>query len=153
MKLKNNGNTMNIHNSYFAITNPLTILDRWLHPYQYNATVLLRDKNLLVSWTKRADQALRNRSQPLFAEMQLYFSCVVKKRVLFHDTSTDPSVSVNPNLAISFRAVPASSCSPEEFARNYPIDGEFDSQAAKQMRPSQLNIDFKNQQWVANFRI
>ena len=144
---------MDLHNSYFAITNPLIILDRWLHPYKHNATVLLRDKSLLVSWTKRADQALKKRTQPLIAEMQLYFSCVVKKRVLFHDDASEPSISVNPNLAIRFRAVPASSCSPEEFARNYPIDGEFDSQASKQMRPSQLNIDFKNQQWIANFKI
>jgi len=144
---------MNIHNSYFAITNPLTILDRWLHPYKYTTTILLREKNLLISWTKRADQALKTRTQPLIAEMQLYFSCVIKKRVLFHTSSDIPSTPVNPKLNIVFRTVQSTSCSPEEFAQNYPIKQDFDSQAANQMHPSQLNIDFKNQQWVANFNI
>lgn len=144
---------MDFSHSYFSITSPLEILDRWLHPFNYSATILLRDKNLRINWTKRADQALKIRTRPLIAEMQLYFSCVVKKRVLFHNNSDIPSLSINPYLNIIFRTVQSSACSPEEFANNYPVNQDFDSQAAKKMHPSQLNIDFKNQQWVANFTI
>jgi len=144
---------MDFRNSYFSITSPVKILDRWLNPYQYTETVLLREKKCHVNWTKRANKAFKNRAQPLIAEMQLYFSCVIKKRVLFHSHSSVPSMPVNPHLDIIFRTVQSNACSPEEFASNHPVKQDFNSQAARQMHPSQLNIDFKNQQWVASFSI
>ena len=144
---------MDLRNCYFSITSPLEIFDRWLHPFKYQTNISLRDNDLSVSWTTRADRALKARTQPLIAEMQLYFSCVVKKRVIFNSHAVHDTTPVLPGLEVCFRAVPASSCSPEEFARNYPVDGEFDSQASKQMHPSALFIDFKDQQWVASFNI
>ena len=45
------------------------------------------------------------------------------------------------------------SCSNTSDGSIKSIKQDFDSQAANQMHPSQLNIDFKNQQWVANFNI
>lgn len=144
---------MDLRHSYFSITSPLEIFDRWLHPYICTAIVSLRDKNLLVNWTKRADQALKQQADPLLAEMQLYFSCVVKKRVLFHSNSDINAIPVNPYLNIIFRTVQASSCNPDEFAKHYPVEQDINSAAANRMCPSQLNIDFKNQAWVADFSI
>ncbi|MGD8526809.1 MAG: hypothetical protein PVJ63_11210 [Thioalkalispiraceae bacterium] len=144
---------MDLAHSYFAITSPITILDRWLHPFRFSKSVQLGDYPLEVRWTKRADRALAKRAQPLNAEMQLYFSCVVKKRVVFENDKNRPTVTVTDKLAVNFRAVPASSCSPEEFASNYPIDGEFNSDASRKMHPCRLDIDYKNQQWSASFQI
>ena len=144
---------MNLHNSYFAIKNPFEILDRWLHPFKHNTRIQLRGKNLDIQWTGRAEQALKQRNSPLTAEMQLYFSCVVKKRVLFHEQSNLEKTSVNNKLDISFRSVQSTACSPEEFANNYPVKGEFDSDAAHKMRPSLLCLDFVNGQWQGEFAI
>ena len=144
---------MNLHNSYFAIKNPFEILDRWLHPFQHNVRIQFRGKNLDIRWTRRADNALNVRSIPLTAEMQLYFSCVVKKRVLFHDETSLEKTHATNKLDISFRPVQSTACSPEEFANNYPVNGEFESSAALKMRPSQLCLDFINGQWQGEFFI
>ena len=144
---------MNLRNSYFAIKNPFEILDRWLHPFKYNARIQLRGKDLDIRWTRRADDAFKLRSTPLTAEMQLYFSCVVKKRVLFHDDTSLEKISVNNKLDISFRPVQSTACSPEEFARNHPVKSEFESKAAHKMRPSLLSLDFINGQWQGEFVI
>lgn len=147
------GILMNLQNSYFAIKNPLEILDRWFHPFKHNARIQLRGKNLDIRWTRRAEDAFRLRNTPLTAEMQLYFSCVVKKRVLFHEQSSLEKTSVNNKLDISFRPVQSMACSPEEFARNYPVKGELNSDAAYKMRPSLLSLDFINGQWHGEFAI
>ena len=144
---------MNLHNSYFAIKNPFEILDRWLHPFKHNARIQLRGKDLDIRWTRRADDALKLRSTPLTAEMQLYFSCVVKKRVLFHDESSLEKIDVNKKLGVSFRPVQSTACNPEEFASNYPVKNEFHSNAANKMRPSLLCLDFINGRWQGEFSI
>ena len=49
------------------------------------ASVLVKGKPLLVEWTRAADRELANRDRPLVIELELYFSCLVKKFVHFHD--------------------------------------------------------------------
>jgi hypothetical protein len=142
---------MNLHNSYFAIKSPLEILDRWLNPFRHSARLQFRGKELVIRWTDRAEKAFKLRGKPLIAEMQLYFSCVVKKRVLFHDDSTMDKYNVNNKLDISFRSVQSSACSPEEFANNYPVNNEFNSNAAKKMHPSLLYLDYHNGNWKGEF--
>lgn len=144
---------MDLHNSYFAIKNPFEILDRWLNPFKHCARIQLRGKELDIKWTKRAETALQLRSKPLLAEMQLYFSCVVKKRVLFHADSNSDNIAVTNKLNISFRPVQSSACSPEEFANNYPVHNEFQSAAANKMRPSLLCLDYVNGHWQGEFLI
>ncbi|MFV2032364.1 MAG: hypothetical protein ACC663_07700, partial [Gammaproteobacteria bacterium] len=74
-----------LHGSYFSIENPIRLFDRWINSYCHQSRVQLGGKQLLVKWTERAEDALSNRPGPMVVEMQLYFSCVPKKRVLFHD--------------------------------------------------------------------
>jgi len=144
---------MNIHNSYFAIKNPLHILDRWFHPYKHTAQIDYEGKNLHIAWTNRAEQAFRKRNTPLYVEMQIYFTCVVQKRVLFHEQSKYPGHSVNEALNITLRPVQAESCDPIEFAKNHPVSHEYSSTAAQKLRPSTLQIDFKGGQWNGEFSI
>lgn len=102
---------------------------------------------------------LEQRQTPLLVEMQLYFSCVVKKRVLFHahDTGdieqTDEIVRVNDKLHVVFRAVQASSCDPVEFARHYPVKQEFRTRPALKMYPSRLKLDYPQDGWLGEFSI
>lgn len=139
---------MNLSNSYFTIPNPLLIFDRWLNTYSHQRFVILNDKKIEVNWTERVEDALRLRSGPLMVEMQLYFSCVVKKRVVFHDrTDFKPVVAVNDKLQLCYRAIQSAACDPETFARDYPEQRELESKAAGNMQPSKLNIDFRNGMW------
>jgi hypothetical protein len=144
---------IDLRGSYFAIHNPLSTLARWLHPYRYRETVNLNGHELQVSWTRRADKALRQRRQPLLTEMQLYFSCVVQKRVLFHDVDDNNYVAVNEQLQVCFRPVQALSCDPEQFAKQHPVKGQFSSPAATRMFPTRLSFDYIKGQWQGMFSI
>ncbi len=144
---------INLHNSYFSITNPLVIIDRWRNPYSHKSDIQYMGKKLHVCWTSRAEYALQKRAIPLTVEMQIYFSCVIQKRVLFHDQSKLETQTVNNSLRVTLRAVQAASCDPIEFAEHHPVSHEFTSIAAKKLRPSELQIDFKKDQWIGNFMI
>ena len=140
-----------LQGSYFSIESPVRLLDRCLHSYCHYRNVVLGNKNLRVEWTDRADCALKARSEPLTIEMQLYFSCVLKKRVLFHETSEIDTVDVNSFMKIAFRPIQSKACNPEEFAKDYPLGRELVSPAASRMIPSKLSIDFRRGQWQGEF--
>jgi hypothetical protein len=147
---------MGMKNSYFALPNPLQVLERWLNPATYSAQVNLRGEPLQVSWSRRAERQLQSRVRPLLAEMQLYFSCVVKKRVLFHEHPPGEdltTVTVNERLQVAFRAVEANSCDPLEFAANFPVRREFASSGASRMHPAKLRLDYKGGRWWGEFTV
>ncbi len=142
---------MNLRGSYFAIENPLRWIDRRLNGFTHEHRILLNQRPLVVCWSDRAGQALQALDEPLFVELQLYFSCVVKKRVIFHHQSPSDAVKVNTNLCIAFRAVTAAACTPEVFASQYPEGRELSGEAAWRMQPTRLEIDFRNNQWQGEF--
>lgn len=147
---------MGLRNSYFALPTLAGLWQRHFNPQVNTATISLRGEALQVSWTQRAAQALAQRSEPLLAEMQLYFSCVVKKRVVFHEhppVSDLEAIALNDHLQVAFRPVEANSCDPVEFAANFPVRREFDSAAALRMHPKQLQIDYREGSWQGEFTI
>lgn len=143
---------MNLTNSYFAIPNPLLLFDRWFNGYSHQRFVHLQGKRIEVTWTKRAEQALKRTGLPLIVEMQLYFSCVIKKRVVFHRQADFETTAVNDQIRLVYRPVQSAVCNPETFARDYPEGRELDSMAARKMQPSKLNIDFRQGQWQGEMR-
>ena len=147
---------MSMKNSYFELPSLVALLEKWLNPEVQRVNLTLRDRPLMVGWTRRAEKQMILLEQPLLAEMQLYFSCVVKKRVLFHQQ--EPSVTLEwitagDHLKVAFRPVEASSCDPVEFAANYPVHNEFKSDAAVRMHPSRLQIDYRNGNWKGEFSV
>ncbi len=149
---------MSLKNTYFAIANPLAQLTRWLNPSEHQAELQLRDQPLAVRWTGRAERQMRRLAQPLLVEMQLYFSCVVKKRVLFHEQQGEQpleqeGIKVNERLQVIFRTVQSNACDPVEFAAHYPEQRELDSTAAKRMHARALRIDYADGQWQGEFEI
>ncbi|MDH5446194.1 MAG: hypothetical protein OEY52_11615 [Gammaproteobacteria bacterium] len=144
---------MNIHNSYFAIRNPLHIIEQWLHPYKHTKTINYADKPLLISWTGRADSEFKKRTQAIIVEMQIYFSCVVQKRVLFHEQTNHTKHKVTDKLEILLRPVEAESCDPVEFAKQHPVSHEYKTNAAQKFRPAWLKLDYKLGDWHGEFGI
>lgn len=142
-----------LRRSYFAIANPLERLDRWLNPPYLRKTVSIKGFPLDIEWTRRADDALQKRGSPLVVEMQLYFSCVVKKRVLFSEADGVEAIPVTDRLAVSFRTVQSADCDPAEFAHHFPVEQEFASAGARSMHPKRLLIDFRGGNWVGEYWI
>ncbi len=147
---------MSFRGSYFELPNPVALLQRWLNPVTHTKQLMLREQPITVSWTRRAERQLQRLDRPLLAEMQLYFSCVVKKRVLFHQQLPRDELQlmpVNDRLQVAFRAVQATSCDPLEFAANYPVQQEFETPGASKMHPKSLQIDYRDGDWLGEFSV
>lgn len=137
--------------SYFAIPDPLRKLERWLNRFRHLRSVTINERRVDVCWTGRAGRELERRDHPLVVELQLYFSCVVKKRVLFHEHATLASTPVDRNLELAFRAVASAACDPTEFVASYPQGKSLSSGKAARMVPRRVEIDYRRGIWEGAF--
>ena len=138
--------------SYFYIGNPLRLLDSWLHRPTLRTQIELQGRPMLVRWTRRADRQMR-RVPAVTAELQLYFTCVVQKRVVFHPRMLPEATAVNQQLAVVFRTVQSPACDPVEFAAHHPVQRQLTAAGAQRMRPRALRIDFRAGQWCGAFEL
>jgi len=127
--------------------------NRLINPFKFSEETNVNGKNFVIKYTKRANKALQKRTSQLIIEMQIYFSCVVQKRVLFHDSYKREMTSVNDKMAVALRVVESDSCDPDYYANNHPEKRELDSNAAKKMTAKELILDYKDGNWIANFKI
>ena len=142
--------------TYFSFSENWSLFyqfDQWLNPVKHSKNIVLGGRPLEICWTNRAQQALEKLDHTMVVEMQLYFSCVVKKRLLFHNDYIHSRTPVVEKLSVDFRVVEPTSCDPEEFAKNYPEKRELDSKAAKRMHVKKLLLDYKNTEWLGEFYI
>ena len=115
-------------------------------------TIEILGRNVLVTLSKRAQLALSKRSKPLTAEMELYFSCLIRMKVRFHDaTQNSRTVSISDNLNIAFRPVMTSACSLDAVGDAAPPLTDFPIQKPDAFVPHWLKIDFHNDQWQGEF--
>ena len=136
---------------YFSIKSPFQIIDRWLNPFHHKDSIDIRGKKMSIMYSKRAERALKLRPNPLIAELQLYFTCVVQKRVNFHEHCDLETIVANPKLEIAYHTVQSNACDPVEFAEKHPVKKALNSKGANSMRPSLFQIDYINGQWIGDF--
>jgi hypothetical protein len=143
---------LNLQAGYFSIVSPLQILDRWLNRFKHHQSARINQRDLHICWTERAEAALKANRQPLIVELQLYFSCVVKKRVLFHQQADFDTTSVNSKLQLAFHPVKSAVCDPREFALSHPVGQNLSQGVAARMVPKCVEIDFRRGEWEGQFR-
>lgn len=145
---------MDLRGTWFSIRlNPLAAMERLLNPHRHTRRVALRGGMLTVRWTPRAERALNSRGAPLPVEMQLYFACVVKKRVLFPDAASPDAVSVDDRFLVDLSTVESDRCDPSAFAVNHPVRRKLDSAGANRMRARELLLDFRKGRWQGEFSV
>lgn len=116
-----------------------------------NIDIQFNNRPLSVHLTGAAERALRERLTPLVAEMELYFSCLIRKRVRFHAVvRNDHCVGVTGNLSVSFRPVMTGQCSLDEGEGAVPLD-EFPIVKAAAYTPHWLRIDYQRGEWQGEF--
>lgn len=142
---------LNLQASYFAFENPWRVLERCLHRPRHRASLRLGARDVEICWTARAQRALALRERPLIVELQLYFSCVVKKRVLFHDAADFATSRVNDDIAVAFHPLASAVCDPREFAANYPAGRDLSTGPAARMIPRRVEIDRRAGRWEGRF--
>jgi len=142
---------LNLQASYFSIENPWRVIDRWFKNFRHRQIVRINQRDVEVSWTERAERALQYCRQPLIVELQLYFTCVVQKRVVFHQSAEFDTVVVNNRLEIAFRPIASAVCDPREFALNHPAGKDLSYGVAARMIPRSVEIDFRRGNWEGRF--
>jgi len=142
---------LNLQASFFAIESPWRLLDRLINPWCYRQVVQIGQHKVELRWTRRAERLLQLSSKPLIVELQLYFSCVVKKRVLFHHSADFATTRVNGRLEIAFRPIASAVCDPREFAANFPAGKDLSTGPAARMIPRSVEIDFRASRWEGRF--
>ena len=118
---------------------------------RHHATVRINPREVELGWSERAEAEMQRSDRTLIVELQLYFSCVVKKRVLFHRQPVDfETVRVNNRLQLAFRPIASAICDPREFAESYPVGRELT--AAARMVPRRVQIDYRQGRWEGYFQ-
>jgi hypothetical protein len=126
------------------------------HPRaESTATVSVNGKPVTVVWTRSAAHKLAERSRPLVLELELYFSCLVKKFVHFHDQAPGRATTqVTDKLQLYFRVVTSTACPmdvADALGRQPEI--ELETAAVRKLAPKRVHLDFDSGQWAAGFEM
>ncbi len=117
------------------------------------ASAEILGKTIQVEWSAAADKAMNELAAPLMAEMELYFSCLIRKVVRFGaGAATRYSVAVTPKLTVCFRPVVTKACSVSEVEGEPPVE-DFQIVKPEAFVPKKLHIDFRRGQWVGEFHM
>ena len=111
----------------------------------------LEGKPFQVFLSAAARRALAERGTPLVAEMELYFSCLTRLRVRFHDGDPEGTATpVMPHLHIRFRPVITAHCDLHEVEGKPPVvDAPLVNRAP--FVPHWLRLDFRRDEWLGEF--
>lgn len=114
-------------------------------------SVELQGKQLRVICSRRAERALVERDGPLVAEMELYFSCLIRKAVRFSEISTEHKATpVSERLYVRFRPVGSRSCGVKLSEGKPPLE-DFPVVNPTAYTPDWLEIDFRHGEWIGQF--
>jgi hypothetical protein len=115
--------------------------------------VSFKGKSLNLSITQAAQRMLEKRSSPLLLEMELYFSCLVRKRVHVHEHAGDhpDATSIHEGLSVRFRPVATKSCAISECENGEPQLTDFPIVKPERYFPHWLTLDYKRGEWLAEF--
>ena len=104
------------------------------------AVVEILGKTVQVEWSKAADKALFTLSTPLAVEMELYFSCLIRKRVRFADkVYSSVFAPVNERMGVAFRPVTTRVCSIDSVDQGAPLADFPPKPTIKKSRGAELN--------------
>jgi hypothetical protein len=102
--------------------------------------------------SRRAEARLRQRSEPLLFEMEIYFSCLIRKRVYVRVSAEGiETIPVNDRLKIRFRPVVTRTCAISECERDNPPVVDMPIVDPGRYFPRWLTLDYRAGQWRAEF--
>lgn len=115
-----------------------------------NTCIEFLGKSISLTVTPPAERALQQRNTPLQVEMELYFSCLIRKAVRFYEAVSDRGVPVNESLSLSFRPVMTKQCG-LDFSGDEPALTDFPIKQPERYIPHWLHIDYRNRKWHGEF--
>lgn len=121
---------------------------------QHSSTVDINGRAVEVTWTRAAQRSLMQRPADLYVELELYFSCLVKKFLHFRDVPRGalPAVRVADRLYVYLRPVTSTACSPQEaHALGRQPEAEIEAPQAMRLAPKKVVIDCRDGVWSGEF--
>ncbi len=113
--------------------------------------IVLANKPVKLHLTTAAQQALVARSTPLYAEMELYFSCLIRYKVRFYEKPLDgEGIAVSDNLVVNFRPVMTKACG-KDYAGDEPPLIDFPIVKPEAFVPKWMKIDYRHGEWQGEF--
>lgn len=113
--------------------------------------ISIEGRALRLRLSEAATRALTRRAVPLLAEMELYFSCLIRKRVRFRDAPEDSTAVVaTDGLQVSFRPVMTAHCG-TDYAGEEPPLTDFPIQNTQAFVPRWLHLDYRHDGWTGEF--
>jgi len=129
-------------------------------------TLCFHNKDIDVQLSSAAEQQSKNLPSTLIIEIQIYFSCLLGKRLAFYSSdkiaNTYPlddelfaeiladSQIITDNINLRFNTVMTKSCSVSDHAGPPPVT-DFKIANQKPYVPSWLSIDYKNGIWSGTY--
>jgi hypothetical protein len=110
-----------------------------------------QQKSLQLRVSKSAQAALDRRQSPLLLELELYFSCLVRKRVHVRDHLDGDAVDLNDKLSVRFRPVVTQQCAMRDVERDNPPVMDMPAVNPERYFPHWLTLDFRRGKWIAEF--
>ena len=112
--------------------------------------IILNEKHCEVRLSDAAKRQLLSETS-LYIEMELYFSCLIRKRVYVSTLPRDADyVSAGERLYIGFRPVMTQKCG-MDYAGDEPPVTDFPLAEPERFTPGWLSLDYKNGQWQGEF--
>ncbi|MHB1677030.1 MAG: hypothetical protein ACYCSS_05770 [Sulfuriferula sp.] len=117
-------------------------------------TIEILGKEVRVEWSNAADKALNKLEKPLLVEMELLFSCLIRKAVRFRqDADPENFVFVTPRMKVRFRPVMTKVCLLSDIGEGVTPLQDFPLKKPAAFVPKQLFVDFRNGLWSGEFQI
>ena len=110
----------------------------------------LGHRDLEVRLTRAAQAAMA--ADPLVVEMELYFSCLIRKRVLFPVAAHADAIcaQLDEHLTVCFRPVMTRQCAING-AQDSPELEAFPIRRPEAFLPKWLTVDFRHGNWSGEF--
>ena len=108
-------------------------------------------KTVQIEVSKSAQNHLLQAQEPLFVEMELYFSCLIRKKVRFNsDRAKEHAKPASDHLSVSFHPVMTRVCN-KDYEGEAPPLTEFPIAKPAPYVPRWLKIDYKGGGWQGEF--
>lgn len=118
-------------------------------------TITLHERPVQVELTPAAERAAAARARdpaaaPLCVELELLFSCLIRKQVRFRAEAAPDAVTLVPGLTLRFRPVMTRVCSVEQGGESPPLT-DFPIARAQAYVPHWVRIDYRRGAWQGEF--
>lgn len=118
-----------------------------------DAVIQINGKDVSVEWTTSAAREMARRETPVIVELELYFSCLVKKFVHFRtDSRGKPTIAAHDKLHLYFRPVTSTACTWDVADRlGRQPERDIDSEALHHVAPRHVRIDYVAGAWTGSY--